>query len=72
MEEENRIDGVFQTDIKVELSAENRRYFTNVELLRKIHNQIANKIEEGQDCFEGLEYVGTVDRMPVYRVMIGD
>ncbi|MBF1728494.1 MAG: hypothetical protein HXP09_06435, partial [Veillonella dispar] len=72
LDEENRIDGVFQTDIKVELSAENRRYFNNVELLRKIHNQIANKIEEGSDCFEGLEYVETVDRMPVYRVMIGD
>ena len=72
LDEENRIDGVFQTDIKVEFSADNRRYFTNVELLRKIHNQIANKIVEGQDCFEGLEYVETVDRMPVYRVMIGD
>ena len=72
LDEENRIDGVFQTDIKVELSAENRRYFTNVELLRNIHNQIANKIEEGQDCFEGLEYVEIVERIPVYRVMIGD
>ena len=72
LDEENRIDGVFLTDIKVELSAENRRYFTNVELLRKIHNQIANKIEEGQDCFEGLEYVEIVERIPVYRVMIGD
>ena len=72
LDEENRIDGVFQTDIKVEFSADNRRYFTNVELLRKIHNQIANKIEEGQDCFEGLEYVETVDGIPVYRVMIGD
>lgn len=61
LDEENRIDGVFQTDIKVEFSADNRRYFTNVELLRKIHNQIANKIVEGQDCFEGLEYVETVD-----------
>ena len=72
LDEENRIDGVFQTDIKVELSAENIRYFTNVELLRKIHNQVANKIEEGQDCFEGLEYVEIVERIPVYRVMIGD
>lgn len=72
LDEENRIDGVFQTDIEVELSAENRRYFTNVELLRKIHNQIANKIVDGLDSFEGLEYVETVDRMPVYRVMIGD
>ena len=72
LDEENRIDGVFHTDIKVEFSADNRRYFTNVELLRKIHNQIANKIEEGQDCFEGLEYVEIVERIPVYRVMIGD
>lgn len=72
LDEANQIDGVFQTDIKVEFSADNRRYFTNVELLRKIHNQLANKITEGQDNFEGLEYVETVDKMPVYRVIIGD
>lgn len=72
LDEENRIDGVFQTDIKVELSADNRRYFTSVELLRKIHNQLANKIVEGLDSFEGLEYVETVNGLPVYRVMIGD
>ena len=72
LDEDNRIDGVFQTDIKFELSAENRRYFTNVELLRKIHNQLANKIVDGLDSFEGLEYVETVDTVPVYRVMIGD
>ena len=53
LDEENRIDGVFQTDIKFELNAENRKYFTNVELLRKIHNQLANKIEDGLDSFEG-------------------
>ena len=72
LDEENRIDGVFQTDIKVEFSADNRRYFTNVELLRKIHNQLANKVAEGLDSFEGLEYVETVDTVPIYRVMIGD
>ena len=72
LDEENRIDGVFQTNIKVEFSADNRRYFTNVELLRKIHNQLANKVAEGLDSFEGLEYVETVDTVPVYRVMIGD
>ena len=72
LDEENRIDGVFQTDIKVEFSADNRRYFTNVELLRKIHNQLANKAAECLDSFEGLEYVETVDTVPVYRVMIGD
>lgn len=72
LDEENRIDGVFQTDIKFELNAENRKYFTNVELLRKIHNQLANKIEDGLDSFEGLEYVETIYTVPVYRVMIGD
>ena len=72
LDEENRIDGVFQTDIKFELNAENRKYFTNVELLRKIHNQLANKIEDGLDSFEGLEYVETVYTVPVYRVIIGD
>ena len=72
LDEDNRVDGVFQTDIKFELSAENRRYFTNVELLRKIHNQLANKIVDGLDSFEGLEYVETINTVPVYRVMIGD
>ena len=72
LDEDNRIDGVFQTDIKFELSAENRRYFTNVELLRKIHNQLANKIVDGLDSFEGLEYVETINTVPVYRVMMGD
>ena len=72
LDEDNRIDGVFQTDIKFELSAENRRYFTNVEVLRKIHNQLANKIVDGLDSFEGLEYVETINTVPVYRVMIGD
>lgn len=38
LDEENRIDGVFQTDIKAYLTADNGKYFTNVELLRKIHN----------------------------------
>lgn len=40
LDEECRIDGVFQTDIKAYLTADNGKYFTNVELLRKIHNQL--------------------------------
>ena len=40
LDEECRIDGVFQTDIKAHLMADNGKYFTNVELLRKIHNQL--------------------------------
>ena len=38
LDEDCRIDGVFQTDIKAHLIADNGKYFTNVELLRKIHN----------------------------------
>lgn len=34
LDEECRIDGVFQTDIKAHLMADNGKYFTNVELLR--------------------------------------
>ena len=61
LDEENRIDGVFQTDIKVELSAENRRYFINIELLRKIRNQIANIIEEKTDTEAAKTDVPTAD-----------
>lgn len=43
MEEECRIDGLFQTDIRALLKAENGKYFTNRELLIKIHNQMAGK-----------------------------
>lgn len=71
LDEANRIDGVFQTDIKVELSAENRQYFTNVELLRKIHNQLVFKDLGGNEFLEGLEYVDADGSTPVYRLMTG-
>ena len=71
LDEENRIDGVFQTDIKFELSAENRRYFTNVELLRKIHNQLVCKDLGNNESLEGLEYVDTDGGISIYRLMTG-
>ena len=71
LDEENRIDGVFQTDIKVYLTADNGKYFTNVELLRKIHNQLAYKDLGNNESFEGLEYVDTDGGTLVYRLMTG-
>ena len=71
LDEECRIDGVFQTDIKVSLTADNGKYFTNVELLRKIHNQLAYKDLGNNESFEGLEYVDTDGGTLVYRLMTG-
>lgn len=71
LDEECRIDGVFQTDIKAYLTADNGKYFTNVELLRKIHNQLAYKDLGDNESFEGLEYVDTDGGTLVYRLMTG-
>ena len=71
LDEDCRIDGVFQTDIKAHLIADNGKYFTNVELLRKIHNQLAFKDLGGNEFLEGLEYVDADGSTPVYRIMTG-
>ena len=71
LDEENRIDGVFQTDIKAYLTADNGKYFTNVELLRKIHNQLAYKDLGNNDFLEGLEYIETDGGTSIYRLMTG-
>lgn len=71
LDEECRIDGVFQTDIKAYLTADNGKYFTNVELLRKIHNQLAYKNLGNNEFLEGLEYIETDGGTPVYRLMTG-
>lgn len=71
LDEECRIDGVFQTDIKVYLTADNGKYFTNVELLRKIHNQLAYKDLGNNEFLEGLEYIETDGETSIYRLMTG-
>lgn len=71
LDEECRIDGVFQTDIKAYLNADNGKYFTNVELLRKIHNQLAYKDLGNNEFLEGLEYIETDGGTSVYRLMTG-
>lgn len=71
LDEECRIDGVFQTDIKAYLTADNGKYFTNVELLRKIHNQLAYKNLGNNEFLEGLEYIETDGGTSIYRLMTG-
>lgn len=71
LDEECRIDGVFQTDIKAYLTANNGKYFTNVELLRKIHNQLAYKDLGNNEFLEGLEYIDTDGGTSVYRLVTG-
>lgn len=71
LDEECCIDGVFQTDIKVYLTADNGKYFTNVELLRKIHNQLAYKDLGNNEFLEGLEYIETDGGTLIYRLMTG-
>lgn len=71
LDEECRIDGVFQTDIKAYLTADNGKYFTNVELLRKIHNQLAYKDLGNNEFLEGLEYIETDGGTSIYRLVTG-
>ena len=71
LDEECRIDGVFQTDIKACLTADNGKYFTNVELLRKIHNQLAYKDLGNNEFLEGLEYIETDGETSIYRLITG-
>ena len=71
LDEECRIDGVFQTDIQAYLTADNGKYFTNVELLRKIHNQLAYKDLGNNEFLEGLEYIDTDGGTSIYRLMTG-
>lgn len=71
LDEECRIDGVFQTDIQAYLTADNGKYFTNVELLRKIHNQLAYKDLGNNEFLEGLEYIETDGETSIYRLITG-
>lgn len=71
LDEECRIDGVFQTDIKACLTADNGKYSTNVELLRKIHNQLAYKDLGNNEFLEGLEYIETDGETSIYRLITG-
>lgn len=71
LDEENRIDGLFQTDIEALLSANDGRCFTSEELLMKVHNQLAGKDLGDHYFFEGLERVETEDGISCWRVRLG-
>lgn len=71
LDEENRIDGLFQADIEALLSANNGSFFTSGELLMKVHNQLAEKDLGDHYFFEGLEWVEMEDGIPRWRVRLG-
>lgn len=71
LDEECRIDGLFQSDIAALLSADNGKCFTNEELLMKIHNQMAGKDLGDHDFFEGLEKSDPLEGIPCYCVLLG-
>jgi hypothetical protein len=62
------------TDFEVELAADNGTHFTAGELLRKLNNVVAPRLEGVDHCyFEGLfltEEVGD-DGVPIYEMMQG-
>lgn len=71
LEEECRIDGLFQTDICALLTADNGSSFTNGELLMKVHNQMAEKDMGDHDFFEGLTGIEPVGGIPAWYVHLG-
>ena len=71
LEEKCKIDGLFQTDIAALLFADNGKYFTNEELLMKIHNQIAGKNLGNHMFFEGLERCNPLEGISCYCVLLG-
>ena len=71
LDEENQIDGLFQTDIEALLSANNGSCFTSGEFLMKVHNQLAGKDLGDHYFFEGLEWVEMEDGIPRWRVRLG-
>ncbi|WP_276692512.1 hypothetical protein [Acidaminococcus massiliensis] len=71
LEEKCKIDGLFQTDIAALLFADNGKYFTNEELLMKIHNQIAGKKLGNHMFFEGLERGNPLEGISCYCVLLG-
>lgn len=71
LDEENRIDGLFQTEVEALLSADNGRAFTNGELLMKVNNQLAGKDLGDHEFFEGLERADSEDGIPCWRVRLG-
>ena len=71
LSEEYADDGYFQVDVKALLKADNGKYFTNLELMTKVHNQQANKELGDHIFFEGMDSDNEKDGIPVFYVMCG-
>ena len=71
LSEEYADDGYFQVDVRALLKADNGKYFTNLELMTKVHNQQANKELGDHVFFEGMDSDNEVDRIPVFYVACG-
>ena len=53
------------------LKADNGKYFTNLELMTKVHNQQANKELGDHVFFEGMDLDDEIDGIPVFYVACG-
>ena len=71
LSEEYADDGYFQVDVRALLKADNGKYFTNLELITKVHNQQANKELGDHVFFEGMDSDNDIDGIPVFYVACG-
>ena len=71
LNEEYSDDGYFQVDVRALLKADNGKYFTNLELMAKVHNQQANKELGDHVFFEGMDSDNEKDGIPVFYVACG-
>ena len=71
LSEEYAEDGYFQVDVRALLKADNGKYFTNLELMTKAHNQQANKELGDHVFFEGMDLDDEIDGIPVFYVACG-
>lgn len=62
---------MFRSDIAALLTADNGTYFTNGELLMKIHNQTVRKDLGSNEFFEGLERAEAWAGIPCLYVRLG-
>ena len=71
LSEEYAEDGYFQVDVRALLKADNGKYFTNLELMTKVHNQQANKELGDYVFFEGMDLDDEIDGIPVFYIACG-
>ena len=71
LSEEYAEDGYFQVDVRALLKADNGKYFTNLELMTKVHNQQTNKELGDHVFFEGMDLDDEIDGIPVFYIACG-